>query len=39
MKKKALASGRMSPSTVLQTVFGCVIQYSVVQVAQCGKEQ
>ena len=39
MKTKALASRRMSPNRVVQTVFDCVVQYSVVQVAQFGTGQ
>ena len=36
MKNTTLASRRMSPNRVLHTVFDCVVEYSVVQVAQCG---
>ena len=38
-KKNPLASGRMSPNRVLQTIFDCVVQYSVGQVVLCGIEQ
>ena len=38
MKKKALASRRMSSNKVLQTVLS-VVRYSVAQVVHCGMGQ